>query len=75
MKRCEGNPILVEDYLSNAVSKANRIQMDNKLNQIIDHCAQLHKYEQLNKMEIEGNETVPGTIQSPRDMKTDHTKW
>ena len=67
-------PIPAIEYLRNKVSKANRTQTDNKPNELIGHFAQLHNQENWNKMEMEGKDTGPRTIQSPMKTNTDHTK-
>ena len=49
-------PISVEDYIRKRMLKANRPQVENKLNELIDHCTVINQHEHLNNLEIEGKE-------------------
>ena len=74
-KRCvKTTPISVEEYLGNEISKTNKIQTGNKLNELLDHLILLHNDEYFNEMEMAGKDTVPGTIQQPKHMNAEHTR-
>ena len=68
----KATPIIVEEYPRNEMSKANKTQTDDKLKELIDHFAELHKHEHLNEMVTEGEDIGPKTIQSPRHMNAEH---
>ena len=74
----KANPISLEEYLRNKnfkkLSKTNRTQTDDKLNELIDHFTQLKKQENLNDRETEEKDAVPRTIQTPKHMNAEHTK-
>ena len=44
-------------YLRKEISKNNRLQTDNKINEFIDCFAVLNQYEHLSNIETEGEDT------------------
>ena len=54
------------------MSKANRTQTYNKLNELIGSFTQLHKREHLNKMKTREKDKVARTIESQEHMNADH---
>ena len=73
-KKHAGQPILAEEYLRNEMLETNRTWTDGKINKYIDHSLQLYNYKSLNKMETEGKDTVPRTIQPTKHTNAEHTK-
>ena len=47
--------ISAEDHQANKVSKAKQPQVVDRFKELIDHLAQQHKYEHINKMGMRGN--------------------
>ena len=51
---------------------ANRLQTDNKLNELIDHFTFLNQQEHLHNLEMEGKNKMPKIIQPPKHAQRDH---
>ena len=56
------------------MSKTNRTQTDDKLNEFTDHFAQLHNHVCLNKMEMELKDIVQRTMQPPMCTNVEHNE-
>ena len=52
--------------------KANRPQIDDKLNELKDCFALLNKFEYLKDLEMQGKDIIPKTTQPPKHTITDH---
>ena len=75
MKRhVRANPISVEDYLGNGISKAKRRQTDDELNELTDCFAHLQTHEHTNEMEMKGKDAEARMIQSPKYTNAEHTE-
>ena len=75
MKRhIKATPISAEEYPNNEMSKTNRRQKDDKLNELIVHFTQIHNLKCFNEMEVKGKDTVLRTIHSLKHMTVEHTE-
>ena len=69
-KTCKGHTLSVEEHLRNEMLETNRTKTDDKLNELIDHFAQVLKQECFNERE----RTVSRTIQPPKHTNSEHNE-
>ena len=74
MKDVKTTPISQEDYLRKKISKDNRLQTDDKLNELADHSTLLIQHEHFSNMEKEGEDISKKSIQHPNHTNTDQSK-
>ena len=59
-------PICAENYPRNEIVKDKTQQIEKKLNECKDELSKIHDDEQINKMEMEKNDTEPKVIPTRR---------
>ena len=67
-------PTAAKDYLRKEISKANRPQIDNLLNELIDYFSQINKQKHLKNMAKQVKDMVPKTMKSQRHTCTEHSE-